>query len=211
MSQYKYLLILPVIFSLKLSLCQNSQGLSNEIYCSKMSREITIDDSNHNYDFCDYFYTKDSINDTLYFDFEDREDFGPVYLSDYELKQIYCEIKRGDVRAYTILYLHYFYSHSQHISRSDLDKLICITDFLALKYHYYRGYLICGNYIFDYLEFNADDYYAATMITYYEKYFESTQSKAIAKKLYEIFCGDYSFFKQNSTKANYYKEFISDK
>lgn len=191
-------------------MCQNSQGFSSEIYGDIISREITIDDSSHEYDFCDYFYTKDSINDTLYFDYEDREDYRPVCLSDYELKQIYCEIKRGDIRAYKILCLHYFYSHSQYISRSDLDKLICITDYLALKYHYYSGYLICGNYIFDYLEFNADDYYAATMIKYYEKYFESTQSKAVAKKLYEIFCGDYPFFEQNSTKANYYKEFTSD-
>ncbi len=211
MSQYKYLLILPVIFSLKLSLCQNSQGLSNEIYCSKMSREITIDDSNHNYDFCDYFYTKDSINDTLYFDFEDRDDFGPVYLSENEIKEIYCEIKRGNIDAYKILCLHYFYSNSQCIPRNEMDILICITDFLAEKHSYYTGYLTCANIIFDYLTFNTDDSYAATMIRFYEKYFDFSKSIPVAKKLYDFFCGKYPFQYKDSIKANYYKEFISDK
>ncbi|MBP5328123.1 MAG: hypothetical protein J6Y98_09475 [Bacteroidales bacterium] len=141
----------------------------------------------------------------------DGEDFGPIHLSDDELKQVYCEIKRGSIEAYKILCLHYFYSHSQYISRFDLDKLICITDFLALKHCYYEGYWICGNYIFDYLDFCADEYYVAIMIKYYEKYFELSQSKTAAKKLYEIYNGNYSFHDKDPIKARHYEEFISNK
>lgn len=83
---------------------------------------------------------------------------------------------------------------------------------MARKYSYYRGYLACGNIIFDYIRLNdADDYYAATMITYYENYFEYSKSKSTAKKLYEIYSGNYSFQSKDPVKAKYYEEFLSGK
>lgn len=208
MCHYKYLFILPIFVTIKLSLCQNSTSVATKSIYSNNYHVTANDDSARRVVFCDYFNSKDIINDTFHFNFSDREDYGPIYLSDDELKQIYCEIKRGSIEAYKILCLHYFYSHSQYISRSDLDKLICITDFLTQKYNYYKGYLICGNYIFDYLESCADDYYAAIMITYYEKFFELSHSKTVAQKLYEIYCGNYSFHDKDSIKARYYEEFI---
>ena len=173
-------------------------------------QENIIDSNSHHDDFCDFFYSKDTLNDTLHFNFENREDFGPVYLSDNELKQIYCEIKRGNIDAYKLLFDHYFYSYPiDNFPKAEIDKLICITDFLARKYSYYRGYLMCGGFIFNCLKYNADDDdYANTMITYYEKYFELTQSETIAMKLHEIYCGNYSFHDKDSVKAKYYEEVI---
>ena len=190
--------------------CQSSTSSTPVIPDNSIVQGTSIDSNSHHDDFCDYFYSKDTLNDTLHFNFEDREDFGPVYLSDNELKQIYCEIKRGNIDAYKLLFLHYFYTYpTVNFPKTEIDKLICITDFLARKYSYYRGYLMCGSFIFDFLKYNADDdYYANTMITYYEKYFELTKSATIAMKLHEIYCGNYSFHDKDSVKAKYYEEVI---
>lgn len=208
MNHHGFMLVLPLLFTVKISLCQNCISTTSRTLNKNDYQEITMYDSIPHNDFCSYFYSKDTLIDTLHFNFEDREDFGPVYLSNNELKQIYCEIKRGNIEAYEVLCLHFFYSHSQ---RYNLDKLICITDFLALKYNYYKGYWICGNIIFDNLGYNTDDFYSATLIKYYEKYFEYSKSKSVAKKLYEIYCGNYSFHDVNLIKAKYYEEFIYDK
>ncbi len=194
-----------------MTFCQSCIIKASETHDSSGFQDTCIVyDINHNNP-CDYFYLKDPINDTLHFDFENRDDFGPVYLSENEIKEIYCEIKRGNIDAYKILCLHYFYSNSQCIPRNEMDILICITDFLAEKHSYYTGYLTCANIIFDYLTFNTDDSYAATMIRFYEKYFDFSKSIPVAKKLYDFFCGKYPFQYKDSIKANYYKEFISDK
>ena len=190
-----------------MAFCLSCAGTASE---TRDNNTYSVDDSNHTIP-CEFFYLKDSINDSLCFDFENREDFGPVYLSENEVKEIYSEIKRGNIDAYKMLCLHYFYSYSQHIPRDEMDILICITDYLAEKHSYFTAYLTCANIIFDYLTFNTDDFYAATMITYYEKYFDLTKSIPVAKKLYEIYFGEYPFQNKNLTKANYYKGFISDK
>ncbi len=207
MKHYQGLNYLPIFLTLIITSCQsciNTTPMNPEKY---ISQEAIID-SNSYHDFCDYFYSRDTLRDTLHFDFEERDDFGPVYLSNNELKQIYCEIKRGNIDAYKILCTYYFYSYSPYIPKSEVDKLICITDFLAIKYCFYEGYLICGNYILDYLRYNADDYYTTIMITYYETYFEHSKSKNTAQKLYEIYCGNYSFHDKDLVKAKYYKKFI---
>ena len=49
------------------------------------------------------------------------------------------------------------------------------------------------------------------MIAYYEKYFEFSQSKSIAIKLHEIYCGKYSFHDKDSVKAKYYEGIIIGK
>lgn len=213
MKHYRFLFVLPLIITFKPSLCQSCPSMEIETLCSSKYQGINIDDSTRLDDFCIFLYSPNTINDTLHFNFDDREEFGPVYLSNDELKQIYCEIKRGNIEAYKILCLHLFYHHAQYVPPTDLDKLICATDFLAQKFSYYRGYLICGNYIYDYLclGFNANDYYVNTMITYYEKYFEISKSKYIAQKMYDIYCGNYSFHEKDSVKAEYYKILISDK
>ena len=205
MSHYHIMNILPVFLILGMTSCQS--GVSTTLKIPDSS--ISIDNDTHHDAFCDYFYSKDALNDTLHFNFEGRDDFGPVYLSEDELKQIYCEIKRGNVDAYTILCLHYFYSYSPSLPSTEMDKLICITDYLAQEFSYYKGYLACANIIFDHLRHNAnDDYYAATMIAYYEKYFEFSKSKSIAKRLYEIYSGDYSFQDKDSVKSMYYKKLL---
>ena len=197
MSHYQILNILPIFLIMAMPSCQSGTGATPV----PPDDSVSIDNGTRHDDFCDYFYSKDTLRDTLHFNFEGREDFGPVYLSEDELKQIYSEIKRGNVEAYTILCDHYFYTYSPCLPRAEIDKLICITDYLARKYCYYRGYWACGNIIFDYLKLNADDdFYATTMVIYYEKYFEITQSKAAAKRLYEIFCGHYSFHDKDSVK-----------
>ena len=205
--------ILPLLLIIGMTSCQSSTSTTPVMPDNSIVQGTSIDSNSHHDDFCDYFYSKDTLNDTLHFNFEDREDFGPVYLSDNELKQIYCEIKRGNINAYKLLFLHYFYTYpTNNFPKSEIDKLICITDFLAQKYSYYRGYLMCGGFIFDYLKFNADDdYYTTTMITYYEKYFELSQSKDIAMKLYEIYCGNYSFHDKDSVKAKYYEKVLGRK
>lgn len=211
MNLYRVFLFLPAFLIAQLSLCLFCPSTANEISVDNNSQSFTIYDSTHHDDFCDYFYSKDTLGDTLYFNFQDREDFGPVLLSGDELKQIYCEIKRGNIDAYRILNDHYFYSYSLYIPKSAMDKLICITEFLAQKYYYYRGYLECGNCIFDYLKYNTDDYYTATMISYYEKYFGFSQSTTVAERLYEIYCGNYSFHEKDSIKAKYYEGFLFNK
>lgn len=211
MNFYRFLLVLPVFLTLKMSLCHYSIILTSKILGKNNHQGVTMYDSIRHDDFCSYFYSIDTLNDTLHFNFEDREDFGPVYLSINELKQIYGEIKRGNIKAYKVLLLHYFYRYSPCIQKSDLEKLICITDYLAQKYHYYEGYYISGNIINDYLDYNADDYYSATMINYYENYFEFSKSIRIAQKLYDIYCGNYSFHDKDSIKARYYEEFVQSK
>jgi len=191
--------------------CHSGTSTTPIIPDNNISHKSTIiDDHFHHYDICDFLYSKDTLDDTLHFNFENREDFGPVKLSDNELKLLYCEIKRGNIEAYKILFDHYFYSYTpNNIPRAELDNFICITDFLARRHHYYRGYLVCADYIFEYLNYNADEYYATVMIKYYEEYFDSSQSRTVAKKLYKIFCGNYSFHDKDPTKAKYYEGFIS--
>ena len=208
MNYYQILNVLPIIIALEMAACQSGVSTTPVI----PDDSISIDNDARHDDFCDYFYSKDTLSDTLHFNFEGRDDFGSVYLSEDELKQIYCEIKRGNVDAYELLYLHYFYSYSPSLPRTEMDKLICITDYMARKYSYYRGYLACGNIIFDHLRFHVDDdYYAATMIAYYEKYFEFSKSESIAKRLYEIYSGNYSFQDTDPVKAKYYEEFLFGK
>lgn len=203
---------LPLFLIVEITSCQSCINESTIIPGSNNTQKTTIEDIPHSDDFCDYFYSKDTLTDTLHFNFDDKvEDFGPVYLSDNELEQIYCEIKRGNTNAYDVLCDYYFYSYSQYLPKSEMDKLICITDFLSQKKSYYRGYLACGNFIFDYLKFHVDDYYTNIMITYYEKYYEFSRSKSIAIKLHEIYSGKYSFYGKNTVKANYYEQFITDK
>lgn len=211
MNHYRIKNLLFIIIYFEMASCRLNPSTAYEIPDNNVSKESAMVADTFPNNFCDFFYSEDTLNDTLHFNFEDIEDFGPVYLSEDELKQIYCEIKRGNIEAYKIMCHHYFYSYSQYIPETEMDKLICITDFLAQKYFYYNGYLACGNYIFDHLKFSTDDYYATTMITYYEKYFEFSRSKAVAKKLYDIFCGNYSFQDKNPVKAKYYEDFISDK
>lgn len=212
MNHYRRLFYLPVFLIIAPIYCQSCKRATIAIPNDNNSQETTIYETSHYDNLCDYLFSKDSVNDTLYFNFRDREDFGPVYLSDDELKQIYCEIKRGNIEAYKILCHHYFYSYSQYIPRCEIDKLVCITDYLVQRHSYYRGYLICGNFIFDHLRFcaeNVNDFYVAQMITYYEKYFDFSHSKTVAKRLYEIFCGNYDFFEGEAGKALYYEEYIS--
>lgn len=211
MRQSKNINYLPILFTIGIISCQSCINTKPAFSDDISSNEVTIDSSYPHDAFCEYFYSKDTLNDTLRFNFGDRADFGPVYLSEDELKQIYCEIKRGNTDAYNILCTHYAYSYSQYIPRSEMDKLICVTDFLGQEYSYYKGYLTLGNYFFDYLKSNVDDYYAAKMIAYYEKYFEFSQSKSIAIKLHEIYCGKYSFHDKDSVKAKYYEGIIIGK
>ena len=133
MNHYRTIIFLPLFLTVKLIPCQSHLSTATQIPKNIFFQETTIDDNNHYDDFCDYFYSKDTLNDTLHFKFENREDFGPVYLSDNELKQLYSEIKRGNTDAYEIICHHFFYSYSEYISISELDKLICITDYLAQK------------------------------------------------------------------------------
>ena len=199
--------ILPLFLIIGMTSCQSS--MTPVILDDSIVQETAIDSNSHHDDFCDFFYSKDTLNDTLHFKFEDREDFDPVYLSDNELKQIYCEIKRGNIDAYKLLFLHYFYTYPiNNFPKAEIDKLICITEFLGHEYSYYKGYLALGNYFFNYLKFNVNDYYAAKMIAYYEKYYELTTSATIAMKLHEIYCGNYSFHDKDSVKAKYYEEVI---
>lgn len=214
MKHYRFLFLLPFFLTFKPCLCQCDPSMAIEILDSSKYQGINIGDSTRlDSLLCNFLYSQNITNDTLHYSFEDKEDFGPVYLSNDELNQIYCEIKRGNIEAYRILCLHFFYSHAQNNSVSDLDKMICVTDYLAQKFFYYSGYLICGNYIFDYLcsGFNANDYYVTTMITYYEKYFEVSKSKNIAQKLYDIYCGNYPFHDIDSVNAKYYEFFIYNK
>ena len=207
MKQYFFLYFLFTFFTINLSLCKESSKSETIKSCNNSLIYFSIDDSIYHDGFCDYFYSKDTINDTLHFDFEGREDFGPIYLSDDEMKQIYCEIKRGNISAFKTLCHDYFYSDSYYIPNSDLDKLICISDFLAQKYYYYGAYLTCGNILFDNIKYNAEDYYVTKMITYYEKYFELFKLKDIAIKLFEIYNGNYSFHDKDPIKAEYYGGF----
>ena len=73
-----------------------------------------------------------------------------------------------------------------------------------------KAYLLSGNIIFDNLTAKTDDYYISTLIKYYETYFNISHSKSIAIKLYNIFCGNYSFHKKDSVKAEYYEGFIKN-
>ncbi len=208
MFHYQLMNYLPLLYLIAVASCQSCISTSNEIPDNIITQESIMEASTHYDDFCDYFYAEGTLNDTLRFKFEDMEDYGPVHLSNDELEQIYCEIKRGNTEAYKILFDHYFYSYSNGIPRFEMDKLICMTDYLAQKYSYYRGYLACGNFIFECLTFDTDDYYAAKMISYYEMYFEVSHSKTLAKRLYEIFCGNYFFQDKDTVKANYYERFI---
>lgn len=195
----KGVLLLFLVVSMASLSAQNNRAVATEL-----AESIRLDD------FCNFFYSQDGLNDTLHFHFDTTEDFGPIHLTDDELKQIYCEIKRGNIAAYNLLFLHYFYSKSPCISKSDLDKLICITDFVASKYNYDRAYWLCGNFIFDYLQYDADKDYVATMISYYEKYFELSGANNVAEKLLKIFSGKYSFYEKDPIKAQYYEDFISN-
>ncbi len=190
--------------------CQPGMGTTPATPDNNVMKDTIVESNTHRDAFCDYFYSKDALRDTLHFDFGKMEDFGPVRLSEPELKQIYSEIKRGNVDAYSILFTHYFYTYS-HIPKAEMDKLICITDFLAQEYSYHRGYLMCANFLFDQLKYNTKDHYTTTIITYYEKYFDSSKSESVARKLYDIYCGNYSFQDKDSVKAKYYEEFLSDK
>jgi len=213
-SSLQLVLFTPVVIKIT-----NSAQSSHEYFfipCDAVPETTEVDesavaDNSHRNTFCRWLYLTDLSNDTLHFNFDKLEDFGPVHLSDDELNQIYCEIKRGNIDAYPLLFDHYFYSYpSFNIPKTEIDRLICITDYLALKYDYHQGYLMCGNLIFDNLKSRDNPYYATVLIRFYENYFAFSQSKNIAQKLYEIYCGTYSFQDKDPVKAAYYETFISD-
>lgn len=201
------IVILPLFLVCGISSCQQNTCSSETMFSDVILPDTSISDISNPKDFRTYFDSMDTSNTALHFDFLSMEDYGPIRLSEQEIKQIYCEIKRGSIKAYKILLLHYFYTYETYISQDELYKLIYITDYLAVKSCYYEGYGRCGGLIFDYLKFNSDDkYLVSVMLEYYEKYFEYSQSKHIGHELYEIYSGKYSFCKKDSNKLQYYKD-----
>lgn len=201
------IVILPLFLVCGISSCQQNTCSSETMFSDVILPDTSISDISNPKDFRNYFDSMDTSNTALHFDFLSMEDYGPIRLSEQEIKQIYCEIKRGSIKAYKILLLHYFYTYETYISQDELYKLIYMTDYLAVKSCYYEGYGRCGGLIFDYLKFNSDDkYLVSVMLEYYEKYFEYSQSKHIGDELYEIYSGKYSFCEKDSNKSQYYKD-----
>lgn len=204
MKYYFYLFFPIFLFVINIGLCQQCSSTSNVFIATQSFSVIGTIDSIHPNDICDYLFCEDISSDTLCSDFEIVDDYGPVYLSEDDLKKVICAIKRGNIKAYKLLWNYYWYN-SQHMTNTDLDKLICITDFLAQKYFYHLGYLFCANFIFDHITIYSDDYYVSTMITYYEKFYDYSHWKDIANILYDFYCGKYSFCDKDSVKAKYYE------
>lgn len=161
-------------------------------------------------DFCNYFYIHDTLDNNIYFNFNGMDDFGPITLSTIELKEIYCEIKRGRLEAYKILCLHYFYKYPYCPPSNEIEKLICITDYLVSEYSYYQCCLNSADIIFSYLIYNIGDMqFVDKMLEYYDMFFEHSHSKSVAKKLYNIYCGEYWFHEKDLVKEQYFHKYCS--
>lgn len=198
--------VFSVILGIMLSLCvlvveKKTIKVNNEMHSEE------FDDNDSIEKLCQFFYSTDSLNDTVHFDFDRMEDFGPVSLSNSEIKQIYHEIKRGNLEAYKLLLIHYFYTYPYNLPANEIEKLICITDYLTNKYKHYYCYYFSANTICSYLDYYKEDKkFVEKMLEYYEKYYEYSKSRMVAKKLKEIYSGDYWFCERNSEKEEYYSQ-----
>lgn len=211
MNHFKFLFFIAIIFIAELVSCQTSDSSASIIWGNNVYQGAQIENNEDSTDFCNFFNLLNPLIDTLHFDFDGLDDYGPVVLSNIELAQVYCEIKRGNIKGFTILCHHYFYAYSPCVPKAELDKLICITDYLLRNYAYYKGGLDCGNCIFDYLKYNPDNnYYVDVMIKYFETYYEHTHSESVAKILCDIYNGDYVFHSKDSIKFKYYDNLLSN-
>ena len=104
------IVILPLFLVCGILSCQQNTCLSETMFSDLILPDTSISDISNPKDFRNYFDSMDTSDAALHFDFLSMEDYGPVRLSEQEIEQIYCEIKRGSIKAYTILLLHYLYT-----------------------------------------------------------------------------------------------------
>ena len=74
---------LPLFLIVEITSCQSCINESTIIPGSNNTQKTTIEDIPHSDDFCDYFYSKDTLTDTLHFNFDDKYTLNEKMVDDF--------------------------------------------------------------------------------------------------------------------------------